>query len=140
MVSDLKAAAEDGSQSSQGSAEEGEEEEAQACDSDGEPADPKPTYADGNPHELIEKAKEGAAADGQRAEGAEGAAADSQKAEGEEGAAADGQRSVPLYDQVLSNIEAHVQEAGLGQVRITAEEVRRWAEVGERVKRIMFYW
>ena len=53
MVADLKAAADDGSQSSLGSAEEGEEEEAQADESDDEPADPRPTYAEGNPHELI---------------------------------------------------------------------------------------
>ena len=96
MVADLKAAAGDGSQSSQGSAVdgEGEEEEAQADDSDGEPADPKPAYAEGNPQELLQKAEgaEGAAADGQRAEGVEGAAADGQRAEGVEGAAADYQR------------------------------------------------
>ncbi len=55
MVVDLKAPADDGSQSSQGSAEEGEdeEEEEQAAASDGEPADPKPTYAEGNLHELM---------------------------------------------------------------------------------------
>ena len=55
MVVDLKAPADDGSQSSQGSAEEGEdeEEEEQAIDSDGEQADPKPTYAEGNLHELM---------------------------------------------------------------------------------------
>ena len=57
-----------GSQSSRGNAEEGEEEEAQAGDSDGEPADPKPAYAEGNPQELLQKAEEGAAADGQRSE------------------------------------------------------------------------
>ena len=73
MVADL-AAAGDGSQSSQGSAEEGEEEEAQADDSstsrgqdqvmDGEHA-----YAAGNPHELIQKTdvEEGAAAADQSA-------------------------------------------------------------------------
>ena len=92
MVADLEAAADDGAQSSQGSDEEGESsdsEESQADGSDGEPADPKPAHGEGNPHELVEKAEDGAAADGQRAEGAEGTAAD-------------GQRSVPLVDQVLS--------------------------------------
>ena len=55
MVADLKAAADEESQSSQGSAEEGEdeEEEVQADGSDGEQADPKPAYAEGNPHELM---------------------------------------------------------------------------------------
>ena len=62
MVADL-AAADDGSQSSPGSAEEGEEEEAQADDSatsrghdnavGGEQAGPKPAYAEGNPRELM---------------------------------------------------------------------------------------
>ena len=47
--------ADDGSHSSQDSAEEGEDEEveAQADDSDGEPADPKPAYAEGDLHELM---------------------------------------------------------------------------------------
>ena len=59
MVADLRAA-DDGSQSSPGSAEEGEEEEAQADDSStsrghgNEQADPKPVYAEGNPHELFQ--------------------------------------------------------------------------------------
>ena len=64
MVADL-AAADDGSQSSPGSAEEGEEEEAEADDSsisqghdnamDNEQADPKPVYAEGNPLELLHR-------------------------------------------------------------------------------------
>ena len=68
MVAEIKAAADDGSPSSQGCAEEGEgeEEEAQAGDSDGEPAGPKHSYAEGSPQELlqagpqVQKAEEGA--------------------------------------------------------------------------------
>ena len=49
----------DGSQSSRDSAEEGEgeEEEAQADNSDGEPADLKPPYTEGDPQELMQKAE-----------------------------------------------------------------------------------
>ena len=69
MVAEIKAAADVESPSSQGSAEEGEgeEEEAQAGDSDRDLADPKPTYAEGSPQELlragphVQKAEEGAA-------------------------------------------------------------------------------
>ena len=146
MVADLKAAG-DGSQSSQGSAEEGEEEEeeeAQADDSsasrghdkvmDGEPAGPKHAYAEGNPHELLRTHA-------------------SAKAEVEEGAAADGQsafqgthvsaKTEPLVTQVLNKIEEAIQAREAGQrtqLRVTAEDVHLWTEIGERCKRVKYYW
>ena len=148
MVADLKAAAGDGSQSSQGSAEEGEgeEEEAQADGSDGEPADPRPAYAEGNPRELLQP----------RSWGAHGSRA--QKAEGEEGAAGVvSQEAEQMVEQIVGGIvesiraqkaaegtaEHENQPPGASRIkllRVTAEDVRRWAEVGERCKRIKFYW
>ena len=122
LVADL-AAAGDGSQSGQGSAEEGEEEEAQADDSstsrgqdqvmDGEHA-----YAAGNPHELI------------------------QKTDVEEGAAADAQRAEPLLAQILRQTEETMLAREAGQrtrLRVTAEDVRHWTDIGERCKRIAYH-
>ena len=117
MVADHLKAADDGppsgEQSSQGSAEEGEEEEAQADDSDGERSGPKPAYAKGNLHELLEEA------------------------DGEEAANADDQKAGQMIEQIISGIKESSQKT---QLRITAEDVRRWTEVGERCNRIQFYW
>ena len=85
-----EAAADDGSQSSPGSAEEGEEEEAQADESDNEQAVPKPTYAEGNPHEL----RNDASLQGQAPKAAEV----------EEGADAESAKTAPAVTQVLEKI------------------------------------
>ena len=89
MIDDL-AAADDGSQSSPGSAEEGEEEEAQADESDNEQAVPKPTYAEGNPHEL----RNDASLQGQAPKAAAV----------EEGADAESAKTAPAVTQVLEKI------------------------------------
>ena len=126
MVAEL-AAADDGSQSSPGSAEEGEEEEAQADDSatsrghdnvmDGEKAGPKPAYAEGNPRELL-----------QPAEGEEGAAADqSTLREHDKVMSA---KTPPLVQEIMGRIsEAIDAQQGAAEherLRITFEEASRW--------------
>ncbi len=147
MVADLKAK-DDEPRSSQGSAshrqvsckagrgqdkvlsaEEGEEEEAQADDSDGERTDQKPAYVEGDPREL------------QQADG------------GDEAAKTDGQEATQLIEQLIDGIRAQKAAEGSAehesppliggqetQLRITAADVRRWVEIGERCKRIQHYY
>ena len=127
MIADAKAAgdkAQSDEQSSQSGAEEGEEEgeeeeEAQVAESDGDRADRKPAYANGDLHELL------------RATG------------GEEGAAADG-RTAPLTAQTLGRLREAAEGAAerksqATQLRITPDDVVLWAEIGERCKRVEFY-
>ena len=75
-------------------------------------------YAEGNPAEFVTQA----------ADGADGAAADDQEAQ-------------PLVDQVLDKIREVMRGADTAQeLRITAEDVATWAEIGERCKRIQHYY
>ena len=137
MVADLKAAGgpeqtdRDGSQSSQGGAEESEEEEAQADDSGGERTAQQPAYAKGNPAELLPEAapRDGVLnADGQS--GQDGVLDATQLVE----------RLVGGLSETIRAQQAAEGSAGrTTQLRITAGDVRRWVEVGERVKRIRHY-
>jgi len=140
MVADLQAAgdhAQSDEQSGQSGAEEGEEEEAQADESDGDQADKEqPTYAEGDPHDLMPAAG------------------------GEEAAAPDDEKD-PLIAQILDLIReaAQAREAADGaaerihlpgdarkgesqaaQLRVTLADVRTWAEIGERCKRVEFHY
>ena len=75
-------------------------------------------YAEGNPAELVTQA----------AGGADGATADDLEAQ-------------PLVDQVLDKIREAMRGADTAQeLRITAEDVAVWAEIGERCKRIQHYY
>ena len=132
MVADVKAADAD-EQSGQSGAEEGEEEEVQMDDSDGEQADQQPAYAKGDPRdELV------------------------QEAGGDEGTARDDEEKAPLIEKILGTIRAagqarddakdaaeHKSGAPGGdqaaQLRITAEDVVRWAELGEHCKRAQYH-
>ena len=135
MVANLKAAddqARSDEQSSQSGAEEGEEEEVQVDDSDGERADQEPAYAKGDPHEL------------------------GQEAGGDEGVARDDEEKAPLIAQILGRLreagqarddakDAAEHKSGApggdqaAQLRITAEDVVRWAELGEHCKRAQYH-
>jgi len=126
MVADAKAAgdkAQSEEQSSQSGAEEGEEEEeeeeAQVAESDGDRADQKPPYAKGDPRELEQAAGE------------------------EEGAATDGHKA-PLIAQILDRVRDATEgtaecKSQAAQLRITPEDVVLWAEIGERCKRVEYY-
>ena len=72
-------------------------------------------------------------------------------ARGEEGTANDGQTAAPLVTQIIRQIREATQarEAAEGaaeresqavQLRITPDDVRIWAEIGERCKRVEFYY
>ena len=61
----------------------------------------------------------------------------------EEGAATDGQ-TAPLIAQVLDRIREAAEgtaecKCQAAQLRITPDDVRLWAEIGERCKRVEFY-
>ena len=78
-------------------------------------------YAEGNPAELVTQAE--------AAGGVDGATAD------------DLEPQPPLVDQVLDKIREAMRGASTTQeLRITAEGVAIWAEVGERCMRIQHYY
>ena len=134
MVADLKAA-----ESSPGSAEEGEEEEVQADDSDNEQADPKPAYVEGNPHELLQSGTVDEAHFAKCSQSENESVHRLQKADG---AAADGQETGVLVELIINAIKTSsaIKESSQGtQLRSTEADVRRWIEIGERCKRIAYH-
>ncbi len=102
-------------------------------DSDGERADQQPAYAKGNPRELVQEAGE------------------------EEDATARDEEKVPLIARILGRLREadqaqddpkdaaeHKSGAPSGdqaaQLRITTEDVVRWAAIGEWCERIEYHY